>query len=54
MRDETNITITTTTRKGFQVRRQYGLGAFMFDFIMCCLTAGFWLVWIFAREMRNR
>ena len=25
-----------------------------FDVIMCLLTAGFWLIWVFVREMRNR
>lgn len=35
-------------------RRRYGLMAFAFDFVMCVVTAGFWLVWIFVREMRNR
>lgn len=53
MRDETHITITTTTRKGFQVRKRYGLGAFMFDLIMFFVTGGLWLIWIFVREMRN-
>lgn len=35
-------------------RRRYGLMNFLFDILMICLTAGFWLVWIFIREMRNR
>ena len=36
------------------MRRRYGLMAFLFDVIMTALTAGFWLIWIFVREMRNR
>lgn len=35
-------------------RNKYGLGSFIFDCIMTCLTAGLWLIWIFVREMRNR
>lgn len=35
-------------------RRKYGLGAFILDVILCFLTGGLWLIWIFVREMRNR
>ena len=35
-------------------RSRYGLFNFIFDVIMVCLTAGFWFIWIFAREMRRR
>ena len=35
-------------------KKKYGCGAFLFDIIMCCLTGGLWLIWIFVREMRNR
>jgi hypothetical protein len=35
-------------------RRQYGCLNFLFDIFMVCITAGFWLIWIFAREMRQR
>lgn len=35
-------------------RRRYGIFAFLFDLFMLFITAGFWLVWIFVREMRNR
>lgn len=35
-------------------RKKYGIGAFLFDVIMCVLTGGIWLLWIFVREMRNR
>lgn len=37
-----------------KVRRSYGFCAFLFDFIMTVLTGGFWLIWIFVREMRAR
>lgn len=43
--------------KEFQMsrnRRPYGCLAFLFDIVMICVTWGFWLVWIFVREMRNR
>lgn len=35
-------------------RRKYGFGNFALDCILVCLTGGFWFIWIFAREMRNR
>lgn len=35
-------------------RRHYGFFSFLGDIIMCCLTGGLWLIWIFVREMRNR
>ena len=34
--------------------RSYGLCNFLFDVIMTCITAGFWLIWVFVREMRKR
>jgi hypothetical protein len=34
--------------------RKYGCMAFLFDCFMVCITAGFWLIWIFIRESRNR
>lgn len=33
--------------------RKYGLGSFLFDCIMVCVTAGFWLIWVFVRESRK-
>ena len=36
------------------MRRRYGLLSFAFDVFMVIITAGFWLIWIFVREMRNR
>jgi hypothetical protein len=33
---------------------RYTFGNFLFDIFMICLTCGFWLVWIFIREMRGR
>ena len=32
----------------------YGCLSFFGDIIMCILTGGLWLIWIFVREMRNR
>lgn len=34
-------------------RRRYGLINFGFDALLTFLTAGFWLIWIFVREMRR-
>lgn len=39
---------------GYCNRRCYGLGNFIFDVIMTIVTSGFWLIWVFVREMRNR
>lgn len=33
--------------------RPYGCLAFLFDIFMTVITSGFWLIWIFAREMRR-
>jgi hypothetical protein len=33
---------------------QYGFMKFILDIILICLTGGFWLIWIFIREMRRR
>lgn len=35
-------------------RRKYTLLSFIFDIIMCIITGGLWLIWIFVREMRMR
>ena len=35
-------------------KRHYGFFSFVGDIIMTCLTCGFWLIWVFVREMRNR
>lgn len=35
-------------------RRRYGFGSFLGDCFMTALTCGFWLIWVFVREMRNR
>lgn len=34
--------------------RKYGCLAFLFDCFMTVITAGFWLIWVFVREMRKR
>lgn len=33
--------------------RRYHLGHFLFDVIMTCITGGFWLIWVFVREVRR-
>lgn len=35
-------------------RKKYGFFKFVFDCCMTVLTGGFWLIWIFIREMRKR
>jgi hypothetical protein len=35
-------------------RGRYGLWKFLGDCLMVVLTWGFWLIWIFVREMRGR
>ena len=37
-----------------RTRKKYGIINFIFDVFMVGITAGLWLIWIFAREMRNR
>lgn len=34
--------------------RRYGLISLFGDIAMVCITGGFWLIWIFVREMRGR
>lgn len=34
-------------------KAKYGFGKFLFDVILCFLTGGLWLIWIFVREMRG-
>lgn len=34
--------------------RHYGFFGFLGDVFMTCLTCGFWLIWVFVREMRKR
>jgi hypothetical protein len=33
--------------------RKYGLGKFLFDVVLTLITGGFWLIWIFVRELRG-
>lgn len=35
-------------------RRRYGLFNFALDAVLCLITGGLWLIWIFVREMRRR
>lgn len=41
-------------RKTKAPKRSYGLFNFAFDLILCFITGGLWLLWIFVREMRRR
>lgn len=34
--------------------KPYGFWKFVFDIFMVVITGGFWLIWIFVREMRKR
>lgn len=34
--------------------RRYGFWNFVGDTILTMITGGFWLIWIFVREMRQR
>lgn len=35
-------------------QKQYGCLGFLGDILMCVITGGLWLIWIFIREMRGR
>ena len=35
-------------------RKPYGFWKFVGDVTMVIITCGFWIIWIFVREMRNR
>lgn len=35
-------------------RKPYGCLGFLGDVIMTIFTLGFWLIWVFVREMRRR
>lgn len=35
-------------------RRRYGPVNFLIDVTLFIITGGFWGIWIFVREMRNR
>ena len=35
-------------------RNRYGFFSFVGDVFMTCITCGFWLIWIFVREMRDQ
>ena len=35
------------------IMRRYGFFNFLFDVFMVSVTGGFWLIWIFIREMRR-
>jgi hypothetical protein len=35
------------------MKKHYGPLNFLFDVIMTIVTCGWWLVWVFVREMRK-
>jgi hypothetical protein len=35
------------------MQKNYRFRSFLFDTIMVIVTSGFWLIWIFVREMRR-
>lgn len=35
-------------------KKRYGFFNFLGDTLMVCATGGFWIIWIFVREMRGR
>lgn len=37
---------------GYQ--KPYSCLGFIFDVLLTILTGGFWLIWVFVREMRRR
>ena len=37
-----------------ECKKKYGFFSFLGDVLMVVFTAGFWLIWIFVREMRKR
>lgn len=41
-------------RVSITTRRRYGVMNFAGDALMTCFTGGFWLIWVFVRENRNR
>lgn len=43
-------------RKGniMSANNNYGLGSFLLDVLMAIVTGGFWLIWVFIREMRRK
>lgn len=43
-----------TDRIIIQERKSYGFLSFLFDCFMVIVTCGFWLIWIWVREMRKR
>lgn len=40
--------------KGNKMQKKYGFGKFILDLLLTAITGGFWLIWIFVREMRGR
>lgn len=36
-----------------RTKKKYGIGKFALDCILTVVTGGFWLIWVFVREMRK-
>lgn len=34
-------------------KQRYGIINFVFDVLLTIFTGGFWLIWVFVREMRR-
>lgn len=49
----TRIGYIYITERNVSYRKYTGLN-FLWDLFMVFITGGFWLIWIFVREMRNR
>lgn len=45
--------VPMTTKGLIMSRQRYGLLHFGVDVVLCVITGGFWLIWIFVREMRR-
>jgi hypothetical protein len=43
-----------TTGKEIYIMKKYGLGSFLFDCFMVCITGGLWLFWILFRFLRTK
>jgi hypothetical protein len=43
------VYVPVSTRR----KKRYGFFGFLFDIVMTFITSGFWLIWVFVREMRR-
>ena len=47
-----DVTTKINESGGINMKKHYGLGSLIFDFIMTIVTGGLWLIWIFIRFLR--